>query len=257
LRATIRAGLIAAGFSDRLVDDVLEAHAEIKQSFYLGGHRLTGVEGGRFAEATFRLLEENTTGTFTALGRQLDTQRLIQQLAQLPIDSAPDSVRLHIPRALRLIYDIRNNRDAAHLADDIDPNLQDATLVATVADWVTAELLRLFHNVPATEAQEMVVNLVTRIAPTVQDFDGFLKVLDPSLGAGDRALVLLYQRGAQGAAIQELESWSHPRSRSNLPRTLTRLVEEKAFVHHDGERFVITQTGQRDVERRGLVGPEI
>ena len=40
-----------------------------------------------------------------------------------------DSVRLHIPRALGLVYGIRNKRDAAHLADGIDPSLQDANVV--------------------------------------------------------------------------------------------------------------------------------
>ena len=149
--------------------------------------------------------------------------------------------------------DIRNNRDAAHLADDIDPNVQDSTLVVTVTDWVLAELIRLFHNVPPEEAQKIVVALVTRLAPTIQEFDGFLKV-DPGLGAGDRTLVLLYQRGEEGASLEELETWAHPKSVPNLSRTLKRLVEEKAFLHQASGRYVITNTGQREVESRGLLG---
>ena len=255
MRGVIRAGLVTAGIDGRLADELLDAHQEIKRSFYLGGHRLTGVEGGRFAEAVFRVLEQATTGRFTPLGRSLNTQGIIQALAGLPAGSQPDSIRLHIPRALRLIYDIRNNRDAAHLADDIDPNVQDATLVSTVADWVLAELLRLFHNVPPEEAQQIVVSLVTRSAPVIQDFDGFLKVLDPTLGAGDRVLALLYQRGDEGATYEELEAWSHPRSLPNLRRTLTRLEQERAFIHERNGRYRITTTGQIEVERRELLGP--
>jgi hypothetical protein len=255
VRAVIRAGLVGAGIDGRLADELLDAHQEIKRSFYLGGHRLTGVEGGRFAEAVFRVLEQTTTGSFTPLGKSLDTQKIIQRLAQLPGGSHPDSARLHIPRALRLIYDIRNNRDAAHLADDIDPNIQDATLVSTVADWVLAELLRLFHSVPPDEAQRIVVSLVTRSAPVIQDFDGFLKVLDPTLGVADRTLVLLYQCGEEGATYHELEAWSHPRSRANLKRTLSRLEQDRAFIHKSGDRYRITTTGQIEVERRELLGP--
>jgi hypothetical protein len=86
---------------------------------------------------------------------------------------------------LRVVYDIRNTRDAAHLADNIDPNLQDATLVVSVLDWILAEFVRLHHNVSPDEAQKLVEELVTRVAPVVQDFSGFLKLLNPNLGATD------------------------------------------------------------------------
>jgi len=45
-----------------------------------------------------------------------------------------------------------------------------------------AEFVRLYHNVPADEAQAIVSDLVTRTSPAIQDFDGFLKVLRADLG---------------------------------------------------------------------------
>ena len=86
-------------------------------------------------------------------------------------------MRIHIPRALRLVYDIRNKRDVAHLGDGIDPNLQDATMVASVLDWVLAEFIRLYHNVTANVAQQLVSEIVTRAVPVIQDFNGFPKSL--------------------------------------------------------------------------------
>ena len=74
------------------------------------------------------------------------------------------------------MYDIRSKRDVAHLADGIDPNLQDATLVVSVLDWITAEFIRLHHSVSANDAQKLLDELVTRVAPVVEDFDGFLKL---------------------------------------------------------------------------------
>jgi hypothetical protein len=253
-RATIRASL-AATYDPQLVDELLDAHAEAKSNFYLGGLRLSAVEGGRFAEAAFRLLQQETIGSFVPLGASLNTDRVIRDLANLSQGTHPDSIRLHIPRALRVIYDIRNNRDAAHLADGIDPNLQDATLVISVIDWVLAEFLRLHHSVSADEAQRLVTELVSRSAPVIEDFDGFLKLLNPALTATDQCLVLLYQCGTAGAAYGELEHWVHPRSRTNLRRTLTRIVQDKAFAHRSGDRYVITQTGRKDVEKRKLIEP--
>jgi len=140
MRALIQSQL-STSLDSRIVTELLDAHSEAKRNYYLGGLRLSEVEGGRFCEAAFRILEQITTGAFTPLGTQINTEQLINRLSQIPNGAFHDSVRLHIPRALRLVYDIRNKRDAAHLADGIDPNLQDATLVINTIDWILAELL--------------------------------------------------------------------------------------------------------------------
>ena len=133
----------------------------------------------------FRILEQITTGKWTPLGKSIDTDKLMEKFRNLDSSAFVDSVRLHIPRALRLVYDIRNNRDAAHLADGIDPNLQDANVVVSTINWVLAEFVRLYHSVPADEAHRIVGEIVTRTVPIIQDFDGHLKVWKPSLKAGD------------------------------------------------------------------------
>jgi hypothetical protein len=237
------------------VDELLDAYEEAKSNFYLGGLRLSAVEGGRFCEAAFRLLQERAYGAFDPIGTQLNAETVTRNLASLPSGSQPDSVRLHIPRALRVVYDVRNSRDAAHLADGIDPNVQDATLVSGTLDWVLAEFVRLHHSVPADEARQMVEDLVTRQAPVVQDFDGFLKVLRTDLTATPRCLVLLYQRGRTGATFEELSEWAKPSMRRNLRRTLDALANDKSWIHQAADRFTITRSGQQEVEARGWLDP--
>ncbi len=219
----------------------------------MGGHRLSAVEGGRFCEAAYRILEQVATGSFVPLGRRLNADQLARQLAALPVGSVSDSIRLHIPRALRVIYDVRNNRDAAHLADGIDPNIQDSSVVVAILDWTLAEFVRLHHGVEASEAHELIAGLVTRKAPVIEDFDGFLKVLNPELQAGDHCLVLLYQRGRLGATVKQLTEWARPSMRANLRRTLRRLEHDLAFVHSDGIGYQITLVGKREVESKRLL----
>src|SRR5438309_9500414 len=101
MRKTIEAQLSGA-LPARLVQELLDAHAEAKRNYYLGGLRLSAVEGGRFCEAVFRILEYATTATFTLLGTSLATDSLIDRLRKLPSASARESVRLHIPRSPRL-----------------------------------------------------------------------------------------------------------------------------------------------------------
>ena len=248
----VKTGL-SASLDPVLVDDLLDAYQEAKRNFYLGGKRLSAVEGGRFCEAAFRLLQHRTTGAYDKIGVQLDTEKLIRTLANLT--TQPDSVRFHIPRSLRVVYDIRNKRNNAHLADGIDPNLQDATLVIGVLDWVLAEFVRLYHSVSADEAQRIVENLVTRAAPSIQDFAGFQKVLRTDLGASDFVLLLLYARGSEGATVSQLQDWVRPKMRTNLPRTLTQLEHGKALVHRAGDKVFITATGQKYVEAERLMDP--
>jgi hypothetical protein len=239
----IKTGL-KSHFPGKLVDELLSAYQDAKHNFFLGGLRLSEVEGGRFCEAAFRMLEHVIKGSSTDLNRALDSEKLILALSNSP-KTFQDSVRLHIPRAIRVVYDVRNNRDAAHLADGIDPNLQDATLVISNLDWILAEFIRLYHNVSADEARKIIDGLVTRKVPVVEDFDGFLKVLNPSLQVSGYVLVLLYERGSAGASFAELEKWVRPSMRGNLRRTLNNMVDEKAQIHEsDASIFKLTKLGR-------------
>jgi hypothetical protein len=236
-------------FDAALVDELLAAYHDAKWSFYVGGLRLSAVEGGRFCEAAFRMLEQVISGRFTPIGTPINSEKII---AASLLSNAPDAVRIHIPRALRVVYDIRNKRDAAHLGDGIDPNEQDATFVAATLDWILAEFVRLYHGLSADEAQRMIGSLVARKAPAVQDFAGFLKVLNPKLKASDRVLLLLYERGAECAAFEDLWSWIHPKMRKNLKRTLDQLEHERAYIHRAENMYEITISGMHEVERRKL-----
>lgn len=196
------------------------------------------------------MLDQQAHGKFTPLGRPLDTEKLILQLQNAV--AASDSLRIHIPRALRVVYDIRNKRDAAHLADGIDPNLQDATLVISILDWVLAEFVRMHHGASASEAQRIVDGLVVRKVPAVEDFDGFLKVLNPKLKVSEYVLLVLYERGKSGALYGEIEGWVHPDMRRNLRRTLEQMVHDKAYVHSHGDKYILTKSGIGEVEKRNL-----
>jgi len=250
--AQIKTGL-AARFPASLVDELLECYTEQKRNLALGHLRPNEVEGGRFAEAAFRMLEHYVGWTITPIGRHLDTDRLITRLQNLPQGQAPDSVRLHIPRTLRVVYDVRNNRDAAHLADGIDPNLQDSFLVSSCLDWVLAELLRLSQGISANDAQRLIANITVKRIPAVEELpSGHLKTLRPKLGPSDRILLLLYQRGDAGATYDELAAWLKPAQRANLGRALRVLEHDKDLVVGSSGGFRITRLGVADVEKRGL-----
>lgn len=252
LDVRVRQGFIAAAVPTDLVDEVLNAFAEAKRRFYRDDLRPSEIEGGRFSEAVFRILQWATTQTYTSIGKTLPSvPTLIDTLEKA---QGTDSVRLHIPRTLRLIYDVRNKRDVAHLADGIDPNQQDASLVVRNMEWVLAELVRLFHSVSPTEAHGMIADLVSKDVPLIQVFDGFPRVLK-QLRASDHLLVLLYWRGSDGATFEELQAWVRLVMRANLRRTLSTL-DKKDLLHLQGDKYLLTHLGESDVEKRRLLEPQ-
>ncbi|WP_314093986.1 hypothetical protein [Microbacterium foliorum] len=251
LDARVRQGFSAAGIPVELTDELLEAFAEAKRRYYRDDLRPSEIEGARFSEAAFRILQWVTVGAYTPLGKTLPSvDKLMDSLVNTV---GSDSVRIHIPRTLRLIYDVRNKRDVAHLGDGIDPNQQDAALVLNNMDWVLAELVRLHHNVSADEAHGIIVDLVSKDVPLIQEFDGFPRVLK-QLGASDHMLVLLYWRGSDGASFDELRAWARPAMRANLGRTL-RGLDGRDLLHFDGSKYRLTRPGENAVERRKLLEP--
>jgi hypothetical protein len=236
----------------QLVDELLDCYQEQKRNFFLGNHRPTEVEGGRFSEAAFRMLQHFAGLTATPIGRQLNTDGIINALQSLPT-SFPDAIRIHIPRTLRVVYDIRNKRDAAHLADGIDPNLQDASFVFACLDWVLAEFVRLAGGISPQAAHNLIKAITVNAIPAIEDFNGFLKTLNPKLKVSEIVLLLLYHQGTNGATYVQLSDWVKPSQRANLKSTLLRMEHDKDFITHVSNEYYITRRGILEVQAKKLI----
>jgi len=235
-------------YPQELVDALLDSYKDLVENFNRGKLRPSEVEGGRFCEAAIRILQYKTMGTYTPIGTpigNLDTE--ISRLANLPKVGFSESIRLHIPRTIRVIYDIRSKRDSVHLGN-INPNLMDATLILNCCNWALAELFRMELQIPVNEAQKIINHLIEKKIPIVQDFDGFLVTLNPRLTSRDRILVLLYYRSKEGTTREELSLWLPPKMKRQLSTNLNRLQHDKNFIHRVKNQIYITRAGEKFVE---------
>ena len=235
-------------YPQELVDALLDSYKDLVENFNRGRLRPSEVEGGRFCEAIIRMLQYKTTRTYISIGTpigNLDTE--ISRLANLPKVDFNESIRLHIPRTVRVIYDIRSKRDSVHLGN-IDPNLMDATLILNCCKWVLAELFRMELQIPVNEAQKTINYLIEKKIPIVQDFNGFLVTLNPRLSARDRILVLLYYKGKEGTTREELSLWLPPKMKRQLTTNLSRLQHDRNFIHRVKNQIYITRAGEKFVE---------
>ena len=176
--------------------------------------------------------------------------QLINQLQNAT--GADDSLRIHIPRTLQAVYDVRNKRNVAHLGS-IEIGLQDSGLVVHILDWVMTELVRLYHNVPAAEAQKIIEDIVKKEVPAIQVIDGFPRLLKDVPGT-DHILLLLYREGAGGVESATLQDWLPTAHKRNFGRNVKSL-DKRHYVHQSGNRIFLTDLGIATVEKKGLLDP--
>ena len=243
---------LSASIDTFLVERLLESYIGIKQNYYLGKYKPGELDAGHFAEIVIRILQyvTNPDHSFTPLGKRLDSfDKEVAHFARLSTTDFHDSIRLHIPRSLQAIYGIRSRRGVAHIGGDVSPNLSDSTFVIVTCDWIMTELIRLYYTSSLQEAQKLVDSIAERKAPIIQDFSGYLKVLNPKLSVPNKILLLLYYRGEEGASTKELRQWVKTKSTSHIPTTLGKLEHERGYVHRDNSQCFISRTGIRFVEK--------
>jgi hypothetical protein len=147
---------------------------------------------GKFVEAMLKALATHCNVTFTS-GRKFQAGQVMDALTNLPQGSFDDSLRVLIPRACRLIYDIASNRGARHDPDEVDPNSMDANVVLPAASWALAEAIRYAQKgaVDPSQAKELVDSLVEKKFPVIEDIDGRIYLHAKRKSAVDVGLVML------------------------------------------------------------------
>ncbi|MXW09801.1 MAG: hypothetical protein F4X47_11620 [Gammaproteobacteria bacterium] len=182
-----------------LRDPLVEEFNKILRNFRERRWEPAELDGGKLCEIVYSILKGHVDGSFPASPSKPPNmydacQRLEQARGQLR------SIRIQIPRMLIALYEIRNNRGVGHVGGDVDPNQQDSAVVVSMSQWIMAELVRVFHKVDLDTAAAAVETLVERTIPLVWGVNGSLRVLNPSLTARDKALVVLYSARRMTAA---------------------------------------------------------
>ncbi len=170
-----------------VLDRLESSYNNVKKNFRENRFEPSELNGAKFCEAVFRLLEWHTSKSYTRFGTSIkDFTSAVKRFEQMSTFS--DSVRFHIPKILDALYGIRNKRGVGHLGGDVNPNQMDAIFVASACDWIMAELVRIFHQLSTEEAQKLVQDLVTKKIPIIWKIGQSKRVLAVHLSYKDKAL---------------------------------------------------------------------
>ena len=198
-----------AGVPDGLRNDVLGAFNEILTNFREGRWEPAELNGGKFCEAVYTVLDGHLRGgggAFAArASKPKNFPKACSDLAErFEKEEGNHSARILIPRILPGLYDIRNNRGVGHVGGDVDPNRMDAMVVVSMSKWVLAELVRILHCLPTDTATSIVDGLVEREIAWVWRTDDVRRVIHTGLTWKEKTLVLLYSEAAPGRKVQLL-----------------------------------------------------
>lgn len=228
-----------------------KSYTQIKTNFAQRRYEPSELNGGKFCEVVLRILEWHTTPSksYTAFGTKIrnfgQATRKFESLS-----SFPDSVRFHIPKILNSLYDIRNKRGVGHVGGDVDPNHMDALFVVSCADWIMAELVRIFHNISVNDAQAIVEALINKKASVVWEVAGKKRILNPKLKYPERTLLLLYDNYPKPLRDDTLCEWTEYTNPAVYRTALLKPLHKKKIIEYDSNTgdVHLSPTGLRYVE---------
>jgi hypothetical protein len=230
-----------------LLSRLESTYSEVKLNFYEGKYEPAELNGAKFCEVVFRILEWYTTkGNYTPFGAKVrDFGQAVRRFESM--STFDESVRTHIPKVLDALYGIRNKRGVGHVGAGVNPNYMDSVFVVSACDWVLAELVRLLHGDEPAKAQKMIEDLVTKKVPLIWTLGNVRRVLDPTMTAREQTLVLLYAEYPKSVPAVTLGKWVEY---SNIGVYVVKVVEK---LH--SERLVEYEKGHKGGSGKVTLSP--
>ena len=216
---------------DGLRNPLLAEFSRIVDNFMERRWTSAELSGGRFCEIVYTILDGHARAAYPAApskpGKFVDSCRRLENNAHVP-----RSFQILIPRLLPALYEIRNNRNVGHVGGDVDPDFMDSSAVLSMASWVLAELVRVFHSVSTEEARAVVDSLAERRLPLVWKSGDIRRVLNPDLPLKDQVLLLLGSASGK-VSVDKLFIWAGHKDRAYLKKLVRRLHAERFVEFHD------------------------
>jgi hypothetical protein len=249
-------GTIDKSFKKRIINTYLELKERSSRALYTNEFDAAGISAGKFCETLFRFVEhELQSGLFTKFSDRIGN--LVKELSEFekkPKGLISDSVRIIIPRAIILIYTLRNKRGIGHVGGDVDANAIDSATIVKLADWIMAELIRIYHTLSFEEAQALVDSLNTKSIPTIWEINTKKRILKKGLSFKEQVLLLTYSETDNSVAVEDLFEWTEYSSLSMFKSSVLLPLHKEKLIEFDKvlEFVHLSPLGILEVEDRLL-----
>lgn len=232
-----------------LVEALLSEYKKLKENYLLSKHEPSELNAGKFCEVGFRVIQFLTDPkqNYTPLKKEIhnftDECRKFESSLSSSIN---DTLKLHVPRVLIALYNIRNHRGVGHIGGDINPNSSDANLLVTGCDWILAEFIRLVYSCDITTASNLVKNIIKRPTFFVYAFGDRKRVLKIK-GYENKVLLLLLEEYPNSVSDETLYEWTE-HSHSTVFKAMLKRMHKDDMIDYHNQQCVITTIGITEAE---------
>lgn len=224
---------VLTGIPSGLRTPLLQAFEAIVRNYRESRWEPAELNGGKLCEIVYTILRGRIDGSFAP--RPAKPKNMVDACKTLENADAKAysrSIRIHIPRTLVALYEVRNNRGVGHAGGDVDPNHMDAVFVLQASKWIMAELVRVFHEVDTMEASKVVDTLTSRTLPLIWEVGNNKRVLNTELSMKDKALALLYS-SKEPVSESDLFKWVEHSNPSVFRRDVLTKAHKAKLVEYD------------------------
>lgn len=217
---------------DEIVTHLLDEYQDIKQQFAFRKFRPSQLNGGRFAECVLRLIQHLDNPPHTPFGTSVgNSDNIIRRVESNT--SLHESMRFFIPRLARILLDVRNRRDVAHVGGDVSPNHSDSVFISHSADWILTEILRIYYSCSIDSAKKIAESINEVHVPLIADVDGFVRVQNTTLDFRSKTLAILYYKNPAKVRDTALIKWTRYSNPSMFKREILSKLDADALIHYE------------------------
>lgn len=229
------------------VASTLKYYSEAVEKHQDGDWEGVSLKGGKFVESVTKMLAVYC-GVTLPPQRSFKAGNVLKGLEQLNSSTFSDTVRIVIPKACLLIYEIVNNRGGRHAVDDIDPNSMDTEVIMPTLSWILAELFRFTSKGTDPENAKAVIQSVTkRIYPHFEEIDGRPYINIKNLDGLSIAILILYYKYPTRILRRDLVEFVE-RHGFKINTAKTSVHRAMSFVDDDNSSLKLRGTGIQRAE---------
>ncbi len=233
---------LKAKYPTDIVEALIKSYTEMKENFHLGKFKPSELEGGFFVECVRRILEIELFNTTIPIGKNLNNFNDVEMRRYENAGTGDEAFRLHIPRMLRSIYNLRNKRGVGHLSL-VGANIMDSTYIVSSCDWIIAEILRQVSTIPPEECQRIIDSIVQKKLPVIFEDGETQRVLDHRMNKRNQVILLLYYN-SQPIEDTKLCKWVEYSSLSMFKARILRPLHSERFIEYRQDGYcVLTPKG--------------
>lgn len=229
----------------KLATEITDSFKQLERNYSLKSWKTSELDAGHFVEAVRRFIELKLLGNYTPISKNLNSFN-DRELNRYLNAQGDDSYRIHIPRALWLIYGIRNKRGVGHLSQ-IKANQVDASLILQTSKWVLAELIRLNSTISITKTEKVVDEIIERNIEGIWKAGEVSRLMIDGLSLKKEILVILYN--FEKLSDDDLYKILENGNLSYLKQTLKKLHKDRFIEYKGNGECILSPKGGIEAEK--------